>query len=185
MSACSTARSISAPLTLLILAGVLALTGRALCHHAARTGAGRGPGHPALTMVKTPQYANLDYLEARHRPPAERRLRQGRRKRSHVFVINGSQGVNSGIRRHAAQALERAQAQPEPDPAEPAAPLADQTRRASLRLRSALAARLDRRPAGAIRHPHRAATTATSPACSTRCWRRRARADCSSSPTAT
>ena len=82
-------------LTLLILAGVLALTGL-LYVTTPRELAPEEDQGLILTMVKTPQYANLDYLEhvtARLQNNVFDKVAE----KEHVFVINGSQGVNSAF----------------------------------------------------------------------------------------
>ncbi len=82
-------------LTILILVGVLALTGL-LYVTTPRELAPEEDQGLILTMVKTPQYANLDYLE-NVTGRLQKNVFDKVAEREHVFVINGSQGVNSAF----------------------------------------------------------------------------------------
>jgi multidrug efflux pump len=82
-------------LTILILVGVLALTGVLYISTPRELAPEEDQGF-LLTMVKSPQYANLDYLEkvtSRLQTDVFDKVDE----KSHVFMINGSQGVNTGI----------------------------------------------------------------------------------------
>ncbi len=82
-------------LTILILVGVLALTA-VLYISTPRELAPEEDQGILLTMAKTPQYANLDYLETvtgRLQDDVFNKVDE----KSHVFVINGSPGVNTGM----------------------------------------------------------------------------------------
>jgi multidrug efflux pump len=82
-------------LTILILVGVLALTGVLYASTPRELAPEEDQGF-LLTMAKTPQYANLDYLET----VTDRLYKDVFAKvpeQSHVFVINGSTGVNTGL----------------------------------------------------------------------------------------
>ncbi len=82
-------------LTVLILVGVLVLTGVMYASTPRELAPTEDQGI-ILTMIKTPQYANLDYLEQ-----VTSRLKKDVfdkvPEKSHVFVINGSEGVHQGI----------------------------------------------------------------------------------------
>ena len=82
-------------LTILVLVGVLAMTGIMYVTTPRELAPEEDQGI-LLTMVKTPQSANLDYLEQ-----ATARLNKdvfdNVDEKSHVFVINGSAGVNQGM----------------------------------------------------------------------------------------
>ncbi len=82
-------------LTVLILVGVLALTGL-LYVSTPRELAPEEDQGLILTMVKTPQYANLDYLE-NVTGLLQKNVFDKVPEKEHVFVINGLQGVNSGF----------------------------------------------------------------------------------------
>ncbi|MCI4677655.1 efflux RND transporter permease subunit [Rhodoblastus acidophilus] len=82
-------------LTILVLVGVLALTGL-LYVSTPRELAPEEDQGLLLTMVKTPQYANLDYLET-VTSRLQKNVFDKVPEKDHVFVINGSQGVNTGM----------------------------------------------------------------------------------------
>ncbi|WP_298355019.1 efflux RND transporter permease subunit [Rhodoblastus sp.] len=82
-------------LTILILVGVLTLTGL-LYVTTPRELAPEEDQGLILTMVKTPQYANLDYLE-NVTGRLQKNVFDKVAEKEHVFVINGSQGVNSAF----------------------------------------------------------------------------------------
>ena len=82
-------------LTVLILVGVLALTGL-LYVSTPRELAPEEDQGLILTMVKSPQYANLDYLE-NVTGLLQKNVFDKVPEKEHVFVINGLQGVNSGF----------------------------------------------------------------------------------------
>jgi len=81
-------------LTILILAGVLALTGVMLASTARELAPEEDQG-VIFAFVKTPQYANLDYMETatRHVDAAAGTIPEV----AHVFLINGSAGVRQGF----------------------------------------------------------------------------------------
>lgn len=82
-------------LTILILFGVLALTAVLYVSTPRELAPAEDQGI-LLTMVKAPQVANLDYLEnvtAR----LQKQVFDAVDEKSHVFVINGSQGVSTGM----------------------------------------------------------------------------------------
>ena len=82
-------------MTVMVLVGVLALTGIMYASTPRELAPEEDQGI-LLTMVKTPQSANLDYLEQ-----VTSRLNQGVfdnvEEKSHVFVINGTAGVNQAM----------------------------------------------------------------------------------------
>src|SRR5208283_2470530 len=82
-------------LSVLILAGVLALTA-ILYVSTPRELAPEEDQGILLTIIKTPQYANLDYLE-QVTGKLKRDVFDRVDEKSHVFVINGSGGVNQGM----------------------------------------------------------------------------------------
>jgi multidrug efflux pump len=82
-------------LSVLVLVGVLGMTG-ILYVTTPRELAPEEDQGILLTLIKTPQYANLDYLEqvtSRLKSEVFDRVDE----KSHVFVINGSGGVNQGM----------------------------------------------------------------------------------------
>jgi hydrophobe/amphiphile efflux-1 (HAE1) family protein len=82
-------------LTILILVGVLAMTAVLYMSTPRELAPTEDQGF-LLSMVKTPQYANLDYLETMT-SRLEKDVFDKVPEKDHVFVINGSQGVNTGI----------------------------------------------------------------------------------------
>src|SRR6202045_2754388 len=81
-------------LTVLILAGVLALTGVMFASTPKELAPEEDQGI-ILALIKTPQYANLDYMEkatAQVEAAASDIL-----EREHVFIINGSPSVHEGF----------------------------------------------------------------------------------------
>ncbi|MCW2274539.1 multidrug efflux RND transporter permease subunit [Rhodoblastus acidophilus] len=82
------------PVTLLYLAAALALTGVFYFSTPRELAPEEDQGF-LLTMVKTPQSANLDYME--QVTGNLQRVLDGVPEKDHVFAINGSQGVTQGI----------------------------------------------------------------------------------------
>jgi multidrug efflux pump len=81
-------------LTLLILAGVVVLT--AIMYVSTPKELAPEEDQSVLfALVKTPQYANLDYLE--QSTQAFNRIAETIPERAHVFTINGSQGVHQAF----------------------------------------------------------------------------------------
>jgi multidrug efflux pump len=81
-------------LTLLILAGVVALT--AIMYVSTPKELAPEEDQSVLfALVKTPQYANLDYLE--QSTQVFNRIAETIPERAHVFTINGSQGVHQAF----------------------------------------------------------------------------------------
>ena len=81
-------------LTVLILFGVLALTGIMYASTPKELAPEEDQG-TIFTLVKTPQYANLDYME---RATAEVGAAAAQvPEKEHVFLINGSAGVHQGF----------------------------------------------------------------------------------------
>ncbi len=81
-------------LTVLILVGVLALTGVMLASTARELAPEEDQG-AIFALIKTPQYANLDYMET-----ATRQVQAAADtipEKAHVFLINGSGGVRQGF----------------------------------------------------------------------------------------
>jgi hydrophobe/amphiphile efflux-1 (HAE1) family protein len=81
-------------LTILVLVGVLALTGVMLASTARELAPEEDQG-TIFALVKTPQYANLDYMEN-----ATRQVQAAATtipETDHVFLINGSAGVRQGF----------------------------------------------------------------------------------------
>ena len=140
-------------LTVVILAGVMALMGILYLTTPQELAPEEDQGI-LFTLVKTPQYANLDYLEH-----STQRLVQGLRDRAGAGARLRDQrlaGRAHGLRRHPVQALGRAQAQREADPEGAAAEARDHPGRPGGGLLAAGAAGIDRRAAGAVRdHDHR------------------------------
>ena len=137
-----------------------------------------------FNLVKTPPARQPRLSRAGHRPPLQR-LQDDPREASTCSPSTAWAARAPGLRRHPAQAVGGAQPHAGADPAGTAAQADRHRRRPGLRLRQPVAAGLDRRPAGAIRHHARPATTSSSRRCWSRCSRPRRRAACSSSPTAT
>ena len=98
-------------LTLLILVGVLALTG-VMYASTPRELAPEEDQGILLSLIKMPQVANLDYTEKATQALYARSQATCPRS-THLFVINGFPSVRAGLRRPPAQALGRAHAQPE------------------------------------------------------------------------
>ncbi len=82
-------------LSVLVLVGVLAMTG-ILYVTTPRELAPEEDQGLLLTLIKTPQYANLDYLE-QVTSRLKSQVFDSVDEKSHVFVINGSAGVNQGM----------------------------------------------------------------------------------------
>lgn len=82
------------PVILLYLAAALALTGVFYFSTPRELAPEEDQGF-LLTMVKTPQSANLDYME--QVTGNLQRVLDGVPEKDHVFAINGSQGVTQGI----------------------------------------------------------------------------------------
>ena len=83
------------PVAILVLCGVLALTAIMYVSTPRELAPEEDQGI-LLTLIKTPQYANLDYLEqvtAKLKTAVFDKVEE----KSHVFVINGSAGVNQGM----------------------------------------------------------------------------------------
>src|ERR1700726_4645132 len=81
-------------LTILILAGVLALTGVMFASTPKELAPEEDQGI-ILALIKTPQYANLDYME---KATAQvEAAASDIREREHVFIINGSPSVHEGF----------------------------------------------------------------------------------------
>ena len=141
------------PVTILVLAGVIAAT--VLMYMTTREELAPEEDQGILfTLVKTPQYANLDYLEG-----ATSQLNQVFNtvpEKEHVFAINGMGDVHQGFVGHPAEALGRAGAQSQGSIA--GAPAKDRRYRAGAGdfLLAAGAAGFGGRSAGAIRHHHHA-----------------------------
>ena len=112
---------------MLILVGVLALTGIMYMSTPQELAPDEDQG-VLFALVKTPQYANLDYHRDR-RPRKLNKVLDTIPEKDHVFAINGSAGVHQGFARPDLEALGRAQAQPEGDPRRDSQPkLADDHR---------------------------------------------------------
>ena len=142
------------PVTLLMLAGVMAATGIMYVTTQKELAPEEDQGI-LFNIVKTPQAANLDYLE---QATAELgKVFETVPEKEHVFIINGfGNNVHQAIAGILFKPWDRAQAHAEADPAEPAAQGGGHRRRAGDLVRAALAAGLHRRPAGAVRdHHHR------------------------------
>jgi multidrug efflux pump len=81
-------------MTILILVGVLALTGVMLASTARELAPEEDQG-VVFALVKTPQYANLDYMENATRQVYD--AAAAIPETAHVFLINGSAGVHQGF----------------------------------------------------------------------------------------
>ncbi len=138
-------------LTALILAGVLALTA-VMYLSTPRELAPEEDQGILLTLVKVPQLGNLDYTEQ-----ATTRLLEevkGVPEMPHNFTINGSAGVRQAFAGLLLKPWDERDAHPEAGARrdEPAVPQG--AAGAGSGLLAACAARLDRRRADAVRHPH-------------------------------
>ncbi len=138
-------------LTLLILVGVLALTG-VMYASTPRELAPEEDQGVLLSLIKTPQIGNLDYIEQ-----ATQKLYSEARtvpEVSHAFIINGVPTVRTGFAGAAVEALGPARAQSEAGAGGAGAEIPRRADGAGAGLLAAGAAGLDRRRADAIRHPH-------------------------------
>ena len=138
-------------LTLLILVGVLALTG-VMYVSTPRELAPEEDQGILLSLIKTPQVGNLDYTEK----ATQTALPGGARgARGYAHLRHQRLPERAGrVRRLAPEAVGRAQAQPEGGAGRARAEVPRRADGAGAGLLAAGAARLDRRPADAIRHPH-------------------------------
>ena len=139
------------PVTLLVLAGLIAGTGLMYMTTPKELAPEEDQGI-LFTLVKTPQYANLDYPRGRH-PAALQSLQHRAREGPRVHDQRHGRCA-SGLRRHPAQALGRADAQSEGRAT--GAVAADQQPAVGARacLLTTGFAGLHGRTAGAIRHHH-------------------------------
>ena len=138
-------------LTVMILAGVMALTAVLYLSTPRELAPEEDQGF-LLSIVKTPQYANLDYLE--RTTASVTKLLQDIPEKAHVFAINGMAGVRQafvGVIMKPWEERERSTKQVQQQ-LQGSLPRSDGRRR--VRLRAARAAGLGGRTAGAIRHPH-------------------------------
>ena len=139
------------PVTLLVLAGLIAATGLMYMTTQRELAPEEDQGI-LFTLVKTPQYANLDYLE--EATDQLYRVFSTVPEKEHVFAINGMGDVHQGFAGISAQALGRAEAQ---SPGRAARAAAEDRRHragAGALVLAAAAAGLGRRAAGAVRHHH-------------------------------
>ena len=138
-------------LTVLILVGVLALTAVMYLTTPRELAPEEDQGF-LISLIKTPQVANLDYLEE-----ATQRLYKAVEsvpEIDHLFVVNGFPNVRARFRRLSAQAVGRAHAQPEAGSGGARAEVPECAGGAGAGFLAALAAGLDRRRADAVHHPH-------------------------------
>ena len=131
------------PVTLLILAGVIAATGIMYVTTQKELAPEEDQGI-LFNIVKAPQTANLDYLE-QATGRAQQGVRDGAGEGARVHHQRHGRQRAPGHRRHPVQAVGGAQAHPEGDPAEPAAEGGGHRRRAR---RSRLRCRRCRAPTG-------------------------------------
>ena len=106
-----------------------------------------------FNIVKTPQSANLDYLEQATAQLGK--VFETVPEKEHVFTINGLQDVHQAFAGILFKPWERARAHAEADPGEPAGQGRRHRQRAGVHVPAAVAAGLAGRPAGAVRdHDH-------------------------------
>ncbi len=135
-------------LTVLILVGVLGLTAVMFMSTPKELAPEEDQG-AIFTLIKSPQYANLDYLEK-----ATAQVQAAADKipeKDHVFLINGSAGVHQGFGGLILKNWADRKRNQKADHHRFAAEAVGGDRRADHRLFAARAARLDRRTAGPVR----------------------------------
>ena len=115
-----------------------------------------------FVLTKSPQYANLDYLE--HYTDELGKVFSTVSERSNWFAINGFQGVTSGFAGILFKPWGERSEGSKTDPAGSAAQAGQRRRHSGLRLLAAGAARQHRRPAAAIRHHHHGRLSSSCPA---------------------